>query len=328
MKRSLTTIISAAAAAVLTVATLAGCTIGPLEIPIDVELPFGVNTSVAEAKAAHSASKAQTVADTDLNTAGTLTVGILQTTAAPFAISGTDGSYQGIDIDTAYALADQLGLSAVKFVSSTDPTSALASGCDIVMGVTAGNTTGDYTVVGNYAQGSIGIFSRSQVTAPIDASTLANAKVGVQAGSTTQVEFAKIALAVSETGYANLNECFEALDAGEVDYVVCDAYSGAYLAVAYDNAYFAGTFGDVSTVGIAVSTYSTNVQSAIQQALDAIQTNGVANLAKTRWVGSLPVLGETTKVTGLSTDATAAADATATDATTADGENTDANGIG
>lgn len=351
MKRTLTSTIAFAAAAAFAALALAGCTIGPLELP-DIELPIGVSTSVAEARAARRAAASPAVADSDLNEAGTLTVGIVSTTSAPFAITGTDGTYTGIDVDTAYALADQLGLSSVKFQSVTDASSGLLTGCDVVMGVTAGTGTGDYTVVGNYAQGAIGIFSKAEVTAPIDASTLTGATVAVQTGSATQVEFARIALAVSEQGYANLNECFEALDAGEVDYVVCDAYSGAYLAAAYDEAYFAGTFGDATTVGIAVLATSTNVQSAVQSALDAIQVNGVANLAKARWVGTLPVLGETTKVMGLTSTATvtsetvpvvdetqtdgtatdAATDGTATDATadgtstdaTADGENADA----
>lgn len=322
MKRYTHQYVAVALAAPIIAAALGGCSIGPLQLP-DFQLPIGTQTSVADARAERQQAVTPAIADSDLKEAGTLTVGILSTSTAPFSIQDANGSYTGIDVDTAHALADQLGLSSVKFVDATDVSTALTGSCDIVMGVTAGNgITGDYTVVGNYAQGSLGIFGGSDTgSAPIDATALDGKRVGVQAGSATQVAFSKLNLTATVNTYANLNECFDALSSGDVDFVVCDTYAGAYLAGTYENATFAGTFGDVSSMGIAVSTASTNVQSAVQSALDAIQTNGVANIARSRWVGTLPTLGESTAVTGLTESSTT--DASNTDGTTADGTTTD-----
>ena len=271
--------------------TLGACSVGPVNLD-----DFLMNTSVEEARAARAEGLTQSVDDSLLKQAGTLTVGIPATESAPLVITTGDGSRVGLDIDTAHALADALGLASVSFVSVTDTATALQESCDVVMGVSV-EAAGSTAIVGNYVQSATGLFTTQDVTAPIDASALAGAVVGVQEGSVSQRILAELGTGATESTFANLNEAFEALRDGTVNYVACDAYAGAYLANASDDVFFAGTLDDSVITSIAVA--SPELQSAVQTALDSVQTNGVGDILRSRWVGALPVLSETTKVTGI-----------------------------
>lgn len=291
--------VTAIAAAALAAVTLAGCSVGPVDLgALDGLLS---PTSVAEARAQRRSELVATVSDDLLVQAGTLTVGIKSTESAPLSIALPDGSSAGIDVDTAYALADELGLASVSFVSVPDAAAGLADGCDVVMGVEADEADG-VAVVGSYVQSALGLFAGRGAAAssvPADAADLAGATVGVQAGSVSQSALSKLDLDIAEATYLNLNEAFEALEAGEVDYVACDACSGAYLACAYEDVAFVGTLDDPVAVGVGVSADAADLQAAVAAAVDEIQANGVAGIAKARWVGALPTLVETTKVTNV-----------------------------
>lgn len=308
----------AASLALLAALGMAGCSVGPVELD-----DFLASTSVADARAARREALNPVVSSDALRQADTLTVGILATETAPLSFASADGSQSGIDVDTAHALADALGLPYVSFVSVSNVSSGLKDSCDVVMGVSADNA-GDATVVGSYAQTATGLFTRQDVTAPIDASALSGATVGVQEGSVSQSTLEGYAVDVTESTFSNLNEAFDALSAGEVDYVVCDALSGAYLATAYPGTVFAGTLDEPVSVGVAVSNEA--LATAVDSALSSIQSNGVGDLVRSRWLGAMPVLTADSRVTGLteraadaadeagsadaSTDATDAADAT------------------
>ena len=281
----------AAGAAMGVALGLGACSIGPVDLD-----DFLMTTSVADARAARMAELVPAVDDSVLKQPGTLTVGIPAIESAPLAVTGSDGSRTGLDVDLAHALADALGLSSVSFVSVTDVAAALQESCDVVMGVTADNSWGA-TLVGNYAQGATGIFAAQGTVAPIDASALSGASVGVQQGSVSQRALAELGTGAAETTFSNLNEAFDALLAGTVSYVACDAYSGAYLATAYDGVAFAGTLDDPAPTSIAVA--SAELQAPVQAALEEVQTNGVGDLLRVNWVGDLPTLTDATKVTGI-----------------------------
>ena len=313
-------IAAVAVAAALSLSVLPGCSSLPAPISDATSaVQTIVNdlmhpTSVAEARAQRRSELTQTVDDADLVTPGTLTVGIRVSGTAPFVVTGSgDSSYEGIDVDTAYALADALGLAHVEFVTVQSVSSGLSE-CDVVMGV--GSDERGATVIGSYAQSALGVFSGSDAVPPISASDLTGATVGVQANSVSQAALDDLGLVVVEETFSNLNDAFEALASGSVDYVVCDAYAGAYLACVHGGISFAGTLDTPGTVGVAVSSDATSLASSVQAALDQIQTNGVAEIAKSRWVGGFPALTEATRVTGLeltssSGDASAEGDATA-----------------
>ena len=127
MKRNRTNTIISVVGAALSLALLAGCSGVPTEVADALggagEALSGVGqaiggavdglldeTSVAEAREQRRADLTPALSDADLKTPGTLTVGIEAAESAPLAFSATDGSLVGIDVDTAYALADELGI--------------------------------------------------------------------------------------------------------------------------------------------------------------------------------------------------------------------------
>lgn len=300
-------------AATLALTSLAGCSGLPSEVTSVLDQLGG--PTVAEARAARKDAQVQLVGDEELHQADTLTVGILTSEVAPLAITGSDSDIQGIDVDTAYALADELGLSAVSFMSVESVEAGLEAGCDLVMGATSEDTSGTVAVTGSYAQSALGLFGHGS-SSIASASELSGTKVGVQSGSVSARALSRTGLDVEQVSFSNLNEAFKALAAGEVDYVACDAYSGAYLASVLDGVSFAGTLGEVSDIGVGVSVSSSTLQSAVANALSEISSNGVAAVARSRWVGELPALDNSTMVSGVasgSDETDAAADAQAAD---------------
>lgn len=291
MPHSHTRILTATAAALCTALGLGACSLGPVDFD-----DFLMTTSVAEARAERAAALEQVVDDSLLKQAGTLTVGIPAVESVPLAVSMSDGSRAGMDVDTAHALADALGLTSVSFVSVSEIPSALEESCDVVMGVAADGSS-SVTPTGDYAQSATGLFTTQDVTAPIDASALSGASVGVQEGSISQRTMANLETGATETTFANLNEAFEALQSGSVAYVACDAYAGAYLQGVYEGISFAGTVDDPIATGIVAS--SDELASAIQTALETIQSNGVNDIIRSRWLSGLPMLTESTKVNGI-----------------------------
>ena len=279
------------AAALVAALGLSGCQIGPVNLD-----DFFGTPSVEEARVERQDTLAPVVADASLKQPGTLTVGIPATQSAPLAMTSTDGTQTGIDLDMAHALADELGLASVVFVPVSDVEGALADQCDVVMGV-ASDEAGEATVVGGYAQSAVGVFTRGDVQAPIDASALNGTTVGVQEGSVSAVTLDSYEISAVHSPCTNLNEAFDSLEEGTVDYVVCDAYAGAYLATAYSDISFAGTLDDPVMVGVAVS--DPELLGAVQSALETVQSNGVGAIALAGWVGELPTLTADVKVTGL-----------------------------
>lgn len=234
---------------------------------------------------------AQAIADSELVQAGTLTVA-LDTSDAPQVITGTDGELVGYDIDVATALAENMGLK-VSFVNATSPSSALEGGeADIYLGATASDESGDISTEGEVLQNATAIFgintgSTSAASTTVSASDLTSARVGVQDGSASQEALARVSVVASST-YSNVNECFEALAAGEVDYVACDATAGGYLARSYEGVFFAGTISSSTSYGIACLS-SSDLADEVNNALDALATDGTLDAIHQVWYGPVPL---------------------------------------
>lgn len=275
-----------------TVSTAVGGAVGSLGSALDGMLG---GTSVEEARAARREELVPAVDDSALVTPGTLTVGIKTAETAPLALTDSQGSLSGIDVDTAYALADALGIARVELVSVQNASSALTGDCDVVMGVKTGESA-DVTVLGSYAQSALGLFSAGEVpSVPVPVASLSGATVGVQAGSVSQEAFEQLSTGATEQTFSNLNEAFDALASGTVDYVVCDAYAGAYLACTTGAGTFAGTIDEPVALGVGVSATS-EISAEVQSAIEKIQGNGVADIAKSRWVGDFPQLTSASRV--------------------------------
>jgi polar amino acid transport system substrate-binding protein len=190
-------------------------------------------------------------------------------------------------VDVAAALADELGL-RVRFVAVDNTDAAVASQVDVVLSATTDNVE-SAAIVGSYAESGLAFFHKGEQTV-VDVSALQGATVGVQPGSASAAALSHTALAMVETSYPTLNDAFEALAAGEVSYVLCDAYAGAYLATTYADITPAGCIDTPLARGVAVDPSNTSLQQAVQQGMDAISSNGILNYIRARWVGAMPRL--------------------------------------
>ena len=154
-KSSLKVLLLIALAVVLT-----GCSIGPINI--DLDKWFHVK-SVQEAIQEKREARQQKIPDSSLHTAGTLTVGLrTQSVTAPMVVASEAGTLQGIDVEIASAIADQLGVD-VKFVSVNGPVDGLQAGCDIVMDVRSGEDSTS-TLISGYAEYATALFPKGSET--------------------------------------------------------------------------------------------------------------------------------------------------------------------
>lgn len=258
----------------------------------------------------------QTVQDSALVNAGTLTVGVnLDAAMAPLCYE-QNGDARGLDADLASALAGQMGLK-VKFVNVSSPASSLGTVCDVVMGQRA-STEGVYTLAGTYAESASAFFHKGDTgIAKVD--DLSSKRLGLQGGSVSEAALDRTGLTVEKKGYGKVNDAFAALESGDVDYVLCEAYAGAYLAhSAYEDVRFVGTLNRPEAEGIACSNSNTELSSAVSSALDTLKGNGVYSLIRSRWLGDFDSIeAETDQVKNIPTKQEGTAGATTTGSSTA-----------
>ncbi|MBR3234458.1 MAG: amino acid ABC transporter substrate-binding protein [Atopobiaceae bacterium] len=301
--------IGAFAIALATLVVLSGCTIPfvNVEVPVNVpeaeevgqeasdlgipvvKLPFGVSTSVEEARQKVLSGKASTLGEGTLVVPGYLTVGVRTlTSSAPMCVQGENGILYGLDVDLAAALASEMGLK-VRYVSVTD-TSLLGSDCDIVMD-TAPDTSGRVAVVGNYVQTASSFFYRGDTTVLVP-TDLGGKSVGLQSGSNSETVLNRTGLMMSQQSFPSLNDAFDALAAGQVDFVLCEAYPGAYLATFHPGVSFAGSLELPEYYGVGALSANSELVGQLQAAYDVITANGTLEDVRSRWVGSMPALSE------------------------------------
>lgn len=230
-----------------------------------------------------------TVADSSLIVAGTLTVG-LDTTDAPQAMNGSDGTPIGYYVDVARALAQRMGLK-VAFASSSGASGAIKDKkADIFLGATSHDAGDGIKVTGSLIENASAVFAKTGDgrQSSISADQLAGATVAVQEASASQDALNRAGITAEQKTYANVNECFEALAKGEVQYVACDATAGAYLARAYSGIAFAGTISTASSAGIATPSDG-ELADAVSTAYDSLEQDGTLDALHATWYGSLPL---------------------------------------
>ena len=254
-------------------------------------------TTVEEAKQAQAANISPKVSTPAIKEDGQLIIGLKSmTNAAPMCETDRQGNLFGIDVDVASAIADNLGLK-VKFVPATNNDDIDESNYDIVMDVKAKDNK-DVTVVGHYADTGYAFFHKGE-EATLSVSDLDGKTVGLQTGCASQSIISKTNLTMTEKGFANLNEAFEALNAGSVDFVLCEVYRGAYCASLYTDIALAGTLDVPEAIGVGVSSSNPALQQAVQGALDEMSTNGVLALIKSHWIGGVSDLSVENQIQGI-----------------------------
>lgn len=296
-------------AAVVSVA-LSGCTIPftSIELPdlpsVDLseldlpplQLPVGVDTSVGEARAAVLSGKASTLDDSALVVPGYLTVGVkTAASTAPLCVEGEAGRLYGLDVDLGAALASEMGLK-VRYVPVVDA-SSLGADCDVIANGRSSDPN-SIAIAGTYVESATSFFYRGEPTVLVP-TDLGGKSVGLQGGSVSEAALNNTGLKMSQKSYATLIEAFKALAAGEVDFVLCEAYPGAYLASLHEGLAFAGSLETPETAGIVLQASNAELLEQVKAAFETISSNGILELCRTRWVGSMPTLTAESKIEGI-----------------------------
>lgn len=241
-----------------------------------------------------------TVSDDALVTPGTLTVA-LDTSDAPQAMQGADGNLTGYAVDAARALASRMGLK-VAFVDASSADSALGDKkADIFIG-DINSTNGDVSTLGTCLYDAAAVFGKTSDGKSLNVSTetLNTATLGVQTSSASQEALAKQSVTANQKTFSNINECFEALESGEVDYVICDSTAGGYLARLMSQISYVGALETPSTLGVAGLAANDELCRAVSDALDGITADGTLEAVHSVWYGTMPYDLTTKTVSGVS----------------------------
>ena len=294
MKRTMAAKLSAAALFAASALCLTACS-----NPVSAVTSAISSPTVEEALASQLASSSSSVSAGSLLEDGTLTVGLSRSASTPMVITGSDGSYDGYDVDMAYALGSQLGLK-VKLVSVSGA-SSIGTECDVLMGAESIRSS-DYTVAGSYAEDAIAFFYKGGEKVS-EKGDLLGKTVGVQDGSTSSQLLKRSDIECTSEAFTNLNDAFDALEQGTVDYVLCNANSGAYLAGFYDGIACAGTIETPTALGVGVASANSELQNAVKEAVDAISSNGVGDILRAKWLAGMSPLTESSTIANVSISA-------------------------
>ena len=271
--------LGAGTAAVIAVLGLSGCAFNPLSTfttPTIDQIEYETVTPA--------------VSDDALVTPGTLTVA-LDTSDAPQAMQGADGELTGYAVDAARALASRMGLK-VTFVDASSAGSALGDKkADIFIGE-INSTDGDISSLGTCLYDATSVFGKTSDGGSLSVSTdtLNTSTLGVQMSSASQEALAKQSITA--------NECFEALESGEVDYVICDSTAGGYLARLMSEVSYVGALEAPSTLGVAGLSSNDELCRAVSDALDDITVDGTLEAVHCVWYGQIPYDLTTKTVSG------------------------------
>ncbi|MDO4437223.1 MAG: transporter substrate-binding domain-containing protein [Coriobacteriaceae bacterium] len=226
----------------------------------------------------------------DLVSEGTLTVAV-DDSDAPQVMQGNEGNHTGYYIDVARAIAERQGLD-ITVVSSTDAEETLAEGeADLYIGEkAAGDDEEELVATSPILENACAVFGRVEGEAPtLSVDDLSGATVAVQSGSASQDALAKAGVDAELKTYSNVNQCFDALEAGEADYVACDATAGSYLARAYPGVEFVSTVSDATAFSIVFSSDAGNVSSQVTSTLEELLDQGIIDALHRQWYGRLPL---------------------------------------
>ena len=230
-----------------------------------------------------------------IKVAGSLRAGI-DMTLPPFG--GVDnGKQAGLDLDTAAALAEKLGLKLeVVSVPPSDAATALAQGkVDAVFSVPfSEESLTSVSLAGSYISDAPAFFIATDSTASVNPTmtldTLSASRVGAQKGSLAYWRLVSEFGSQSVKMYPTLRNAIVALSKGQVAVVAGDALVGAYIARDFPQVHFAGQLGSAIPVGVAVAPSNSKLGDSVRQALDSLAADGVLDAIRQKWVGGLPKL--------------------------------------
>lgn len=215
---------------------------------------------------------------------GALRVGV-DTTSSPFA-GQVNGKIVGLDVDTAAALADQLGLKLELVDISSTGVSALEDGSvDIILGLTASDAEDTLWLSEPYVQTAVALFSSAgNATVPTAASapTIAAQTSSMSAWAVENI-FGEASLVPCE----DLKSAFSSVETGSAAYVAADAVIGSYAAKMNNvDVQIIALLENAGGYRIGVTASNADLQTAVADALAAVKSTGVLSIVDTKWLGS------------------------------------------
>lgn len=226
---------------------------------------------------------------------GVLRVGV-NTEKSPLAGRGSE-KIIGIDVDIAAALADELGLKVQIEDVGTDADAALEEGkVDIVMGQETVEEDGAIWHSEQYLPTGVVLFAKegSNAAAPTGAVT---PKIAAQISSKSAWAVTNAFGEDALTSTNDLASAFSDLSKGNVDFVASDAVIGMYAANLQDVPVEITCLLDTASgYCVGVKSDNTELQQAIQGALQTILDNGVVGVIEDKWLGGAITLDGVEKV--------------------------------
>lgn len=215
---------------------------------------------------------------------GVLRVGV-NTEKSPLAGRGSE-KIIGIDVDIAAALADQLGLKVQIEDIGTDADKALEEGSvDIVMGQETVEEDDAIWHSPQYLPTGVVLFAKEGSNAAVPTGAV-TPKIAAQISSKSAWA---VTNAFGEDALVSTNDlatAFSDLSKGNVDFVASDAVIGMYAANLQDvPVEIACLLDTASGYCVGVKKNDTELQKAIQGALEAITGNGVVGVIEDKWLG-------------------------------------------
>ncbi len=241
------------------------------------------------------ASLAPTVAPPAIGTADVLRVG-LDASRPLFSSMGKAG-IEGIDVDMASALADQLGLSIQIIDVGSNPRAALDNHeVDVLIGYEQQQEEDASLWLSEpYLVRAPALFSansNNRLPAQGDSSRVA-AQSSTQGASDISRLYGDSTLKLTQ----DMNESFKLLDTKEAKYVAGDSYLGTYVSFHNNvDAHMLGLLSNPRHFCLALSAGNTQLIESVDQACKTLQASGMIHLIEAKWLGErvdiddLPVL--------------------------------------
>jgi polar amino acid transport system substrate-binding protein len=235
---------------------------------------------------------------------GVLRVGV-DSSGVPFA-GPSEGRIIGIDVDTAAALAEQMGLRLeVVDVKGQDANAVLGAGTvDVVMGIQGeaagaftGSQVGPYVVDGPAAF-TVGLSGEAPA---FDPAVLGGVPIAAQEGSLSAWQVDRDYGSGNLRAYPTLNAVFDELSSGSVSYAAADAVVGSFLALQqYEGIRCVGLLSEPQGVYMGVATEKQELLSRLTDALRSLRDEGNLQTIIAKWLGpqsAVTVLGSQAIVT-------------------------------
>lgn len=267
-------------------------------------LAFGLSACQSDTTSSSSQTQQTPKVDTPtIGESGVLRVGVDTSDNSPYA-AVSSGEVVGVDVDAAAAIADDLGLKLeLVEVDSTEAATALNDGTiDVMMGMSSSSATSDVTFTNtSYLDSGTVLFSSDESASVPDSDS--SEKIACMQSSKSAWAVENAFGSDNLTTSTSVKEAFKLLKAGTVSYVACDGVTGAYAASTSEtDAYLIALLGSVDKKYVGVASSNSDLQQAVNQAVEDVTGNGIMDLVQQKWFGYVLDVNSLTTISVTTTD--------------------------